>query len=127
MTFLCLNLVKGKRKRKNKDAAPGCVVFTPIIGFFRKKLWHVHEVQKGCFKNFFGDFWGLGNTILTMGLVYLVPICSFSPNQKKKKRNKNTQQKIHQIFRVQCFLGLKNNYNPKKKPCLIQIEKCQVV
>jgi hypothetical protein len=52
-------LVK-KNKKKKKNAAPGCVVFTPVIGFFRKKLWHAHEVQKGCFKIFLGIFGDLG-------------------------------------------------------------------
>jgi len=56
MTFLCLNLVKEKKRKK--DAAPGCVVFTPIIGFFRKKLWHAHEVQKGCFLKKIWGFFG---------------------------------------------------------------------
>jgi len=46
-----------------------------------------------CRRDGFGDFWGLGNTILTMGLVYLVPICSFSPNQKRKKETKTPNKK----------------------------------
>jgi len=51
-----------------------------------------------------------------MRLEYLVPICSFSPNQKKKKKHpKKTPKKIYQTFRVQCFLGFKKKYNPKKK------------
>jgi len=49
--------------------------------------------RRGVFFTNFGYFWGLGNTILTMGLVYLVPICSFSPNQKKKKKTKKKNKK----------------------------------
>jgi len=89
MTFLCLNLVKEKQKEKKKKRC------CPWVCCIHPNDWILQEKAVACtwgaeglfFKKIFGDFWGLGNTILTMGLVYLIPICSFSPNQKKNPSN----------------------------------------
>jgi hypothetical protein len=69
------------------------VLYSPQLLDSSRKSCGMHmRCRRVFFKNF-GDFWGLGNTILTMGLVYLVPICAFSPNQKQKKRKEYTQKK----------------------------------
>jgi len=69
------------------------VLYSPQLLDSSRKSCGMHmRCRRVFFKNF-GDFWGLGNTILTMGRVYLVPICSFYPNQKKKKKKPKKKQK----------------------------------
>ncbi len=94
------------------------VLYSPQLLDSSGKSCGMHmRCRRGVFKKNLGIFGDLGNTILTMGLVYLVPICSFSPNQKKKE-TKTPNKKSIKFLGFNVFQGLKKNYNPKKKHML---------
>jgi hypothetical protein len=77
------------------------VVFTPIIGFFRKKPWHAHEVQRDCFLKiwkFLGTWEHNTNNEAGISSTHL-----FFFSYPRKKETKTPKTKSIKFFRVQCF------------------------